>query len=118
VVRRPSATPKSCIVTNDITGPHPKQRQAPITQGAHVFRPRNASYTFGFSASIRSGPQRVGKQTFTLSPALVQGWINDPSTNNGILIGSAASIDGFQFSSRETTTSANRPQLNVTYTVP
>ena len=63
-------------------------------------------------------PSTTGSQTFALSPALVQGWVDNPSTNNGIIIASATNTDGFNFSSREVTTSNLRPQLSVTYTAP
>jgi hypothetical protein len=62
-------------------------------------------------------PSATGKQTFALSPATVQNWVNNPSSNNGIIIANATNMDGFNFSSHESTTSALRPQLNVTYTV-
>jgi hypothetical protein len=63
-------------------------------------------------------PSATGKQTFTLSPALVQSWVDNPPTNNGIIIASATNTDSFGFSSRESTTSGLRPQLSVTYTAP
>ena len=61
-------------------------------------------------------PSATGKQTFALSPAVVQSWVDNPSSNNGIIIANATNADGFTFSSRESTTSSLRPQLNVTYT--
>jgi hypothetical protein len=61
---------------------------------------------------------KVGKQTFTLPASVVQGWIENPSSNQGIIIANATNTDGFDFSSREVATSGDRPQLNVTYTAP
>jgi hypothetical protein len=63
-------------------------------------------------------PATMGKQTFTLSPALVQSWLDNPQSNNGIIITNTSNTDGFDFSSREATTSSLRPQLNVTYSAP
>jgi hypothetical protein len=63
-------------------------------------------------------PSTTGKQTFTLSPDLVQSWVDNPASNNGIIIASATSTDGVDFSSRESTNSSLRPQLNVSYTAP
>jgi glucose/arabinose dehydrogenase/PKD repeat protein len=60
----------------------------------------------------------TGKQTFTLSPDLVQSWVDNPAGNNGIIITDTSSTDGFDFSSRESTTSSIRPQLDVTYANP
>jgi PKD repeat protein len=60
-------------------------------------------------------PATMGKQTFTLSPALVQSWLDNPQSNNGIIITNTSNTDGFDFSSREATTSSLRPQLDVTY---
>ena len=64
------------------------------------------------------GPSTIGKQTFTLSPALVQSWLDNPQSNNGIIITNTSNTDGFDFSSREATTSSLRPELNVTYSAP
>ena len=63
-------------------------------------------------------PSTIGKQTFTLSPALVQSWLDNPQSNNGIIITNTSNTDGFDFSSREATTSSLRPELNVTYSAP
>jgi len=63
-------------------------------------------------------PATMGKQTFTLSPALVQSWLDNPQSNNGIIITNTSNTDGFDFSSREATTSSLRPQLDVTYAKP
>ena len=63
-------------------------------------------------------PSTIGKQTFTLSPALVQSWLDNPQSNNGIIITNTSNTDGFDFSSRESTTSSLRPELNVTYSAP
>ena len=81
--------------------------------------------TAGAKGSLDRGTTVVGtvspsatcKQTFALSPATVQKWVDNPSSNNGIIIANATNTDGFNFSSHESTTSALRPQLNVTYTV-
>ncbi len=63
-------------------------------------------------------PSSTGKQTFALSPAVVQSWVDNPASNKGITIANATNTDGVSFSSRESTTSNLRPQLNVTYEVP
>ncbi len=62
-------------------------------------------------------PSTSGNQSFALSATLVQGWVDNPASNNGIIIANATNTDGFDFSSRESTTSNLRPQLNVTYTL-
>ena len=63
-------------------------------------------------------PSITGKQTFALSPAVVQGWVDNPTSNNGIIIANTTNTDGFDFSSRDATTSSVRPQINVTYSAP
>jgi hypothetical protein len=63
-------------------------------------------------------PSATGKQTFALSSAVVQGWVDDPATNNGIVIANATNTDGFIFSSREASNAGSRPQLQVTFTAP
>ena len=63
-------------------------------------------------------PSTTGKQTFTLSPALVQSWLDNPQGNNGIIITNTSNTDGFDLSTRESTTSSLRPQLDVTYAKP
>jgi Bacterial Ig-like domain len=63
-------------------------------------------------------PSSTGKQTFDLSPTLVQSWLDNSASNNGIVIANAANTDGFAFSTRESTPSSLRPQITVTYSAP
>jgi hypothetical protein len=63
-------------------------------------------------------PAILGKQTFTLSAPVVQRWIDDPSSNNGIIIANATNNDAFDADSRESTSAGNRPQVTVTYASP
>jgi PA14 domain/Calcineurin-like phosphoesterase len=60
-------------------------------------------------------PSTMGKQTFTLSPALVQRWLDQPASNRGIVIANATNTDGFDFSSRESADASLRPSLSVNY---
>lgn len=59
-------------------------------------------------------PLVTGQQTFSINPALVQSWVNDSSTNHGILIANEANSNGVDFNCREAT-AANRPRLTVVY---
>jgi hypothetical protein len=43
----------------------------------------------------------TGERTFTLSPALVQRWLDNPASNQGIIIANATNTDGLVFSSRQ-----------------
>jgi hypothetical protein len=63
-------------------------------------------------------PSTTGKQTFALSPDVVQSWLDNPTSNNGIIIANTANTDGFDFSSREATLQSNSPQITVTYRAP
>jgi hypothetical protein len=63
-------------------------------------------------------PPTTGKKSFAISPSVVQGWVDNPASNNGIIIANTTNTDGFDFSSREATTSSLRPQIGVTYTAP
>jgi NPCBM/NEW2 domain/Glycosyl hydrolase family 71 len=58
----------------------------------------------------------TGKRTFTLSPALVQRWLTNPSSNQGIIIANATNTDGVDFSSREAADASLRPTLSMNYT--
>ncbi len=60
----------------------------------------------------------LGSYTLMLNSsgvALVQSWVNAPSSNNGLIIANTTSSDDLIFSSRSTSTRANRPRLTVTY---
>ena len=71
------------------------------------------------TTSFGASPTSVtGSQTITLNAsgiAKVQGWINSPSTNYGIIWGDLAFTDGLDFTSREGTTASQRPKLTITY---
>jgi hypothetical protein len=58
-------------------------------------------------------PSVKGKNTFTLPLAVVQGWVDNPATNHGIIITNPSSTRGFDFSSREATDPTRRPQLTL-----
>lgn len=61
----------------------------------------------------------TGVKTFTFNSAgitKVQSWINTPSSNYGFVIQDYVNnTDGLDLSSKENTTTANRPKLTVTY---
>ena len=86
----------------------------------------NSWQTAGAKGSLDRGttvagnvsPSTTGKQTFALSPGVVQGWVDNPASNNGIIIANEANTDGFDFSSREATLTSNSPQITVTYSAP
>jgi hypothetical protein len=63
----------------------------------------------------------LGVHTMTLNAAglaLLQGWVNTPANNRGLVISDGSNWDGADFSSSEATTASLRPQLTVTYTAP
>jgi hypothetical protein len=58
-------------------------------------------------------PSAKGKNTLALPPAEVQGWVDNPATNQGIVIANPSSTRGFNFDSREATDPTRRPQLTL-----
>src|SRR5919112_1488954 len=58
-------------------------------------------------------PTNIAPYTFTIPAPVVQGWLNDPSSNNGILLADATNFDGFVFDTRE---GAAAPKLTINYT--
>jgi hypothetical protein len=58
-------------------------------------------------------PSVNGKNTLTLPLAVVQGWVDNPATNQGIIITNPSSTRGFNFDSREVTDPTRRPQLTL-----
>lgn len=63
----------------------------------------------------------TGAHTVTLNSAglaLLQTWVNTPSTNRGLVVSDSANWDGCDLSSSESATLALRPQLTVTYAPP
>jgi hypothetical protein len=47
--------------------------------------------------------------------ARVQAWINDPSSNAGVIIANTTNVEGIDFASSENATESFRPKLTVTY---
>ncbi len=61
-------------------------------------------------------PLTTGTQALPLSPAVVQSWLDAPSTNRGIIVATNdANSDGLDFRCRETSVAADRPRLTVVY---
>jgi hypothetical protein len=58
-------------------------------------------------------PSATGEQTFLLSPGLVQSWVDDPASNQGIIIADADNTNGMSFYSRESDTGGQQPRLTV-----
>jgi glucose/arabinose dehydrogenase len=63
-------------------------------------------------------PTSVGKVTVPLDRAVVQGWVDDPSTNYGIIIADPNNTNGADFYSREAADASQRPQLTVNTSAP
>jgi hypothetical protein len=57
-------------------------------------------------------PTAFGSYAFTIPAPVVQGWLNNPSSNNGILLAQSGNADGFIFDSRE---GGTPPKLTVNY---
>ena len=61
---------------------------------------------------------RTGAYTITLNSAgieLVQGWVNAPTSNYGMILVNTASSDGLDFRSSNYSTASARPKLVITY---
>src|SRR5215213_2862693 len=58
-------------------------------------------------------PSVKGKNTLTLPLAVVQGWVDNPTTNQGIIIANPSSTRGFNFDSREDPDPTRHPQLTL-----
>lgn len=57
----------------------------------------------------------VGPHVFSLDPATVQLWIDDPTQNHGIVIANPNNSDGVDFRSREAPVAGDRPKLTIVY---
>ena len=71
-------------------------------------------------SSLGSWPGDDGYQndyiTIVLDSQTVQDWINTPASNNGMFMIASHSVDGQQHSSKDDTTTAFRPKLQIAYT--
>ncbi len=66
-------------------------------------------------------PGATGTYTLSLNAAgvaVVQGWVNDPSSNHGFVLANATSADGVALASSESTTTKQRPRLSIGYDAP
>jgi hypothetical protein len=64
-------------------------------------------------------PSSSGLNTISLNTtgvAVVQTWINNPSSNHGFILADSNNTNGADFSSRETSTISNRPMITLHYT--
>jgi hypothetical protein len=75
--------------------------------------PNNQGALVGTLSATSTGSKVV--QLNSAGIALVQGWVNGSSVNNGIMIIDAGSTDGLQMRSSEYSTQGQRPKLTVTY---
>ena len=60
----------------------------------------------------------LGSQTVTLNPdgvGVVQGWVDNPASNFGLIVADTQMDDGLLFASNNSATLASRPMLTVTY---
>src|SRR5215212_1202417 len=57
-------------------------------------------------------PTTIAPYTFTIPASVVQGWLDNPSSNNGILFAHTTNFDGFIFDTKEGNTP---PKLSVTF---
>lgn len=63
-------------------------------------------------------PSKTGLYKILLNEkgrAVVQSWINDPASNQGLMIARTESTNGVEFSCRESERAIHRPKLTITY---
>jgi hypothetical protein len=73
---------------------------------------------FGAAAGPPVTVGRTGTFEFPISAAIVQGWIDAPSTNHGVLLASHNETTGDEykdFCTKEDAAAANRPSLTISY---
>ena len=85
------------------------------TQGANGATDRNAT-SLGLIAGRNTGLYRVTLNA--AGTAAVQRWVDDASTNHGLVFQNYTGSDGLDFRSSEFATVAQRPKLVVTYQAP
>jgi hypothetical protein len=75
--------------------------------------PDRSSTVLGTLGPVSTGTQQI--QLNAAGIAAVQAWINDPSSNFGIILQDYAATDGVDFRSSETGTASQRPKLIINY---
>ena len=81
--------------------------QGPLDRGSLVLGTISPAFSGSYSISLNAK-----------GLALVQSWIDDPATNNGIIIANSSTTGGLDVRSRKYGTAAQRPKLTVTYSPP
>jgi hypothetical protein len=122
------ATVTSASVTLNVTNPSPQtygayelkkawnEGQLTWSQAAtgSPWATAGAKGTTDRGAQIASlTPTNIAPYTFTVPASVAQGWLNTPSSNNGILLAHTTNFDGFVFDTKEGT---QPPKLTVNYT--
>lgn len=75
----------------------------------------------GSTAIGQITPTKKGLAQIVLNQAgiaALQAWVNNPSSNFGVILQNYAITDGFQITTSETSTVSQRPKLTITYHVP
>src|SRR5215218_3520905 len=122
------ATVSSATITLNITNPSPQtygayelkksgnEGQLTWNQAAtgSPWATAGAKGTTDRGAQIASvTPTAVAPYTFTIPASVAQGWLNTPSSNNGILLAHTTNYDGFVFDTKE---GAQPPKFTLNYT--
>jgi hypothetical protein len=119
----------SATVTVNVTNPSPQTYQIydlKRTWGAGAtwlqYASGSAWEVAGAKGSLDRGaqvgsvsPSTTGQRTFTVAAAEVQRWLDNPASNQGIIIANATNNDGVDFSSSEEAGASLRPTLSVNY---
>ena len=85
------------------------------TAGANGSQDRGSTVLGALTASA------VGPYNISLGPdalALVQSWIDNPGSNNGLIIANTSTGNGLDFRSSEYAAATSRPKLTISYSPP
>lgn len=63
-------------------------------------------------------PTAAGVYVMSLNRSVVQAWVNDPTTNYGLIVADSVGSGSATFDSADTLTFANRPKLSITFSYP
>ena len=66
-------------------------------------------------------PNALGARSFSFNPdglAVLQGWIDDPGSNHGLILAASTITDGADFYSSQAANAASRPKLTLSFLPP